>query len=64
MENKICLSIDQLAEQMGIGRVNAYELARTQGFPSIKVGKRILIPVASLERWLEEQAGAQKGATA
>lgn len=54
---KLCITVSQMAEKLGIGRINAYELARSQGFPSITVGRRILIPVAGLERWLEEQSG-------
>lgn len=59
MESKLCITVDEMAERIGICRVNAYELARSQGFPSITVGRRILIPIAALERWLEEQANKQ-----
>ena len=29
---------------------------RTPGFPVIRAGKKILIPIAPFRRWLEEQA--------
>ncbi|MEA4899570.1 MAG: helix-turn-helix domain-containing protein [Christensenellaceae bacterium] len=57
MDAKLCITVEEMAKKVGICKMNAYELARSSGFPSIIVGRRILIPVAGLERWLEEQAG-------
>lgn len=50
------IGVDELATQMGISRPKAYELANSDGFPIIRVGRRIRIPVASFEKWLEDQA--------
>ena len=33
----------------------AYELVKAEGFPVLKVGTRILIPVEGFRRWLAEQ---------
>ena len=45
-------SIPEAAKVLGIGKSAAYEAARTGEIPTIKIGKRILIPVAQLEQLL------------
>ncbi len=49
---KTTMSVQELAIQMGISLPKAYELAKSPDFPAIRVGKRILIPVASFREWL------------
>ncbi len=49
-------TITEAAKILGIGRSAAYEAARTGQIPTIKIGKRILVPVAALERLLSEPA--------
>ena len=46
------LTIPEAAKTLGIGRNQAYEAAKRGEIPTIKVGKRILVPVAALERKL------------
>jgi excisionase family DNA binding protein len=58
--NKFCVSVAELEELLSISRTTAFSLVKTEGFPSFTVGRRILIPVASLERWLDAQAASQK----
>lgn len=53
--DKMTLSVDELAATMGVSRPKAYELVNQPGFPVVRVGRRIRIPVAALERWLEAQ---------
>lgn len=55
----ICLSVPELAKRLGISRVGAYQLANSAGFPTVRIGRRLLVPVAALERWLEEQTHAR-----
>jgi excisionase family DNA binding protein len=45
-----------MGRRIGVGRVGAYALASSEGFPALRIGKRILIPTDALKRWLEEQA--------
>lgn len=52
---KLTLSIPEAAKLLGIGNNKMYELARSEGFPTITLGARRLIPKKGLERWLEEQ---------
>ncbi len=52
--DKQTLTVPEAAEALGIGRAAAYEAARTGQIPTIKIGKRILVPVAALERLLKK----------
>lgn len=45
-------TVPEAATALGIGRSAAYEAARTGQIPTIRIGKRILVPVAALERML------------
>ena len=54
---KLTLSVEELAKELGISKPIAYELTKRDGFPSIRVSeRRIIIPVEPLRRWLEENA--------
>lgn len=49
---KQTMSVQELSAQMGISLPKAYELAKSPGFPSIRIGTRILIPVDAFREWL------------
>ncbi|MGI6717367.1 MAG: excisionase family DNA-binding protein [Eubacteriales bacterium] len=49
---KTTMSVQELSAQMGISLPKAYELVKKQGFPVIRVGTRILIPVEAFKEWL------------
>jgi excisionase family DNA binding protein len=42
------------AKVLGIGRNQAYAAAARGELPVIRIGKRLLVPIAALERMLEE----------
>ena len=50
---KLALSPEEARKQLGIGRGLMYELLRQNKFPQVRAGRRILIPVDGLKRWLE-----------
>lgn len=50
------MSVRELSAQMGISLPKAYELVKTPGFPTIRIGTRILIPVDAYKTWLIENA--------
>jgi len=53
---KLAYSVPEMATALGIGKNTAYELVNSKGFPALKVGeRRIIVPLAGLERWLMEQ---------
>ena len=53
---KVTMSVQELSAQMGISLPKAYELVKTPGFPTIRVGTRILIPVEAYREWLFKNA--------
>lgn len=59
IDGKICVSVAELAKLLGISKVKAYEVVSTKGFPALEIGRRIIIPVRQLNKWLEDNAGRQ-----
>ena len=49
---KTTMSVQELSTQMGISLPKAYKLVKTPGFPSIRIGTRILIPIDAFREWL------------
>jgi excisionase family DNA binding protein len=50
---KIILSVTETACLLGLSRNSTYQGVQSGAIPSIRVGKRILVPRAALERMLE-----------
>ena len=50
---RLTTTIPEAAELLGIGRNTAYEAVRRGEIPTIRIGKRILVPVIALERLLD-----------
>ncbi len=46
------LTVREVAATLSISLPKAYELVRSRGFPSIHIGRRIVVPVAALDEWL------------
>lgn len=49
---KTTMSVQELATQLGVSLPKAYELVKQPGFPVIRVGTRILIPIDAFREWL------------
>ena len=54
------LNAELLAKVLGVGVSSAYELMHEKGFPSVRIGKRFIVPRDDLKRWMEEQV-AKRG---
>ena len=54
---KLTLTVEEMAAAIGVSRTTAYNLANSKGFPTIRVGRKILISASGLERWVEENQG-------
>lgn len=48
------LTAEEFFKLMRIGRNTGYEALRRGDFPSIRVGRRLLIPRAAIERLVQE----------
>jgi excisionase family DNA binding protein len=55
-KTRLTVTVEEAAELLGLGRNAAYEGVRRGQIPAIKIGKRILVPRAQLERLLSGQA--------
>ncbi len=54
------MTVSEAAKALGIGRGSAYEAVRRGDIPSLRVGRRLVVPRAAFERLL---ADATPGAT-
>jgi excisionase family DNA binding protein len=54
--SRATVSIVDAAKRLGIGRNQAYEAARRGEIPVIRIGKRLLVPRAALEKMLSGEA--------
>ena len=55
-ENRLAINQKEFAERIGMSVISARELMNREGFPTIRVGRVRLIPLAALETWMEKQA--------
>ena len=54
------LTVPEMAAALGISRAGAYELARSEGFPALRIGTRIVIPKDELREWIKRNMGKQE----
>jgi excisionase family DNA binding protein len=50
-------SVEDVARLLGIARNNAYERVRCGDIPSIRMGKRYLVPRERFHAWLNGETG-------
>jgi excisionase family DNA binding protein len=53
IEPKLCISVPEAARQLGISRAHAFQMAGTGTLPTVRFGKRLVVPILALERVLE-----------
>ena len=54
IDKRLCITVPEAAEMLGLSRNFAYELVRQGELPVVKFGKRLLIPRAALEKRIEK----------
>ena len=55
-ELPLTLSVPEVAAVLGISRAGAYELVRSDGFPKIRIGSRIVVPKDKFIAWIDAQS--------
>ncbi|HON33512.1 MAG: helix-turn-helix domain-containing protein [Thermovirgaceae bacterium] len=50
---RMVFTVPEVAKMLGINVVKAYTLARREDFPSIRIGRRIVVPKDAFHRWLD-----------
>ena len=67
LEGVICLkpqterttyTVKEMAKVLGISMPTAYNLVNSQGFPKIRIGRKIIVPVEGLKEWIRKEAHA------
>ena len=53
---KLAYNLAEAARAVGVSNPTMTEWVHIPGFPAFRAGKRWVIPIAALERWLDEQA--------
>jgi excisionase family DNA binding protein len=53
IDGSLCVNVPEAAKMLRISRNFAYQLVKEGKLPSVRFGKRILIPRAALEKMLE-----------
>jgi len=60
-KEKLTLTVAEAAKCLGIGRNSAYEAIAKGEIPVVKIGKRLLVPKAALEKLLAAGQSRKNG---
>ncbi len=52
--DRVTLTVEEAARALGIGRGLAYEAVRRGEIPTVRIGRRLLVPRPALDRLLED----------
>ena len=50
------LTIEEMGWLLGVSRAGAYAVAHSEGFPLIRLGKRMVVSRDALFEWLDNQS--------
>jgi predicted DNA-binding transcriptional regulator AlpA len=53
----IMLNANTIAQTLGISRAGAYELMHSEGFPTLRIGKRMMVSKEHFIQWIERSSG-------
>ena len=54
------LNTNLVAQVLGVSISTAYEVMHEPGFPTLRVGSRMVVPKEKFIQWAEEQSGGAK----
>lgn len=52
---RLTISVEEMAEELGISTKTAYDLTHRQDFPTIKIGTRTRVSTEGLREWVRNQ---------
>ena len=58
-DNQLLLTVDEAAQRLRVGRSHLYGLVMRGEVASIKLGRSRRIPIAALERFVDERVDAE-----
>lgn len=53
-ELPLFLNASMVAKVLGVSQSTGYELLHSKGFPSLKIGSRLVVPKEQFIRWVKE----------
>ena len=56
-ELPLFLNTATVAKVLGIAPSSGYELMHEKGFPSLRIGSRLIVPKEKFRAWVEEKTG-------
>ena len=60
MNEKLTLSVEEAGKLLGVSRQIAYQLIHRADFPTLHIGRRILVPRKQLEAWMDRQTQGEE----
>ena len=60
MTEKLTLSVEEAGKLLGVSRQVAYQLIHRSDFPTLNIGRRILVPKKQLEIWMDRQVNGKE----
>jgi excisionase family DNA binding protein len=54
---RLTMTVEEAGVALGISRSHAYELVRHGELPSLRLGRRVVVPIAALEALVEVTSG-------
>ncbi len=64
MTAKLLLTTDEAAEALGVGKTKLYELLGRGELPSLKIGRRRMVPMRAIEDFVERLMAEEDGSDA
>lgn len=56
-ELPLFLNAQMIANVLGVSISSAYELLHEEGFPSLRIGNRVVVPKDHFRQWVEDHIG-------
>ena len=56
----LMLSVQDVSAVLGISRAGAYELVKSEGFPAMNIGSRIIVPKEEFILWVKQKVSEKK----
>ncbi len=56
----LMLSVQDVSSVLGISRAGAYELVKSDGFPALNIGARIIVPKEEFILWIKQKVSKKK----
>ena len=56
----LMMSVQDVSSVLGISRAGAYELVKSEGFPAMNIGSRIIVPKEEFILWIKQKVSEKK----